>query len=693
MHPLDRLRETRLLPVLLGITVVAMALFIFEVAGVLPPFLWAAVTAYLLFPLVSRVETILRLPRIVVVAGLYMLFVGVIVLTVSRLGPLVVDQARDLADSFPSSAQDARRQLYDEEEIRIGGLRYDTAELDAQIDEVVEGFTARFTERAVPLVLHTVELAIHTLVYFLATFYFLLHGDGILRQSRLLVPRRHRRVIDRVGSQVNATFGAYVRGQLILFVIMSVSTYIALTILDVEYRLALALATGLLELVPLIGPWIAGTIAVTVAISQGHAPFGWSAVELGVVVGLTYFALRMIEDHVVIPQLIGRIVKVHPVLVVFAVLAGAHLFGALGLLLAVPLTAAFKIIVQAVYYELANPPTRRVIGVQSREALRAARDELGSFQREQLVLLVGPNVATWDDLPVMQEMAMLAVGRDVRLNVVTPDSFAASLATASGIPVITQARYSDEVGMAESLIEDQQQSAMRRRRFVFRTSETAEIEAPVTGDGDEGLPACSKSSPHHPPLITHHPSSAADAQGPEAAGLAADQVDVGSDHVLNHLLEGDFGLPAELGAGFLGVAHQQINLCGSQEAFVEDDVILPVESGGLERDLAQALHAVGAAGRDDVVVGRVLLEHQPHRADVVTGEAPVALRVEIAERELAGVAFLDQRDAVCHLAGHELEATARALMIEEDAGDGEEIVRLPVVDSDPVAVDLRDAVG
>lgn len=477
MHPLDRLRETRLLPVLLGITVVAFALFIFEVAGVLPPFLWAAVTAYLLFPLVSKVERTLRLPRIAVVGSLYVLFVAVIILTVSRLGPLVVDQARDLADSFPSSAQDARRQLYDDDEIRIGGLRYATSDLDAQIDDVVEDFTARFGERAVPLVLHTVTLAIHTLVYFLATFYFLLHGDSILRQSRLLVPRRHRQTIDRVGSQVNATFGAYVRGQLILFVIMSCATYAALTVLDVEYRLAIALATGLLELVPLIGPWIAGTIAVTVAISQGHAPFDWSQVELGVVVGLTYFALRMIEDHFVIPQLIGRIVKVHPVLVVFAVLAGAQLFGALGLLLAVPLTAAFKLIIQAVYFELANPPVRRVRGIRTREDLAAARDEMGDYQREHLVLLVGPNVATWDDLPVMQELAMLAVGRDVRLNVVTSDSFAASLATASGIPVITQARFSDEVGMAESLIEQQQAATSRRRRFVFRSGETAEIEA------------------------------------------------------------------------------------------------------------------------------------------------------------------------------------------------------------------------
>jgi hypothetical protein len=211
--------------------------------------------------------------------------------------------------------------------------------------------------------------------------------------------------------------------------------------------------------------------AVTVALSQTHAPFGWSQVELGVIVGIGYFALRMIEDHVVIPQLIGRIVRVHPVLVVFAVLAGAHLFGMLGLLLAVPITSAAKIVIQAVYYELANPPKRRVYPIRSSEDLAAMRAELETHQREHLVLLLGPGVVTWDDLPIMQDLAMLAVGLDVRLNVVTPDTFAASIATACGVPVITQARFSDEVGMAESVLADQQHAldVTPRRRFAFRS--------------------------------------------------------------------------------------------------------------------------------------------------------------------------------------------------------------------------------
>src|SRR5207237_10252213 len=111
---------------------------------------------------------------------------------------------------------------------------------------------------------------------------------------------------------------------------------------------------------------------------------------------------------------------------------------------------------QPAYSALATLPRRHACPVRTSAELTAIRDSMTEHQREHLVLLLGPGDVGWDDLLTLQELAMLAVGRDVSVSVVTADPFAASLATASGIPVITQARFSDEVGMAESLIEQQQ---------------------------------------------------------------------------------------------------------------------------------------------------------------------------------------------------------------------------------------------
>ncbi len=474
MHPVDRLRETRLLPVLVLLGVFAVFWFFSEVSSVLPPFLWALVTAYILFPVVRRLERALRLPRVAVVSGLYVVFVGSLVLLASYLGPVAIDQGEDLLASLPETLDNARAELTDDPTLRIGAIEIDTEEVDDRIDEAIESTVGDLSREAVPLVFHTVEIMIQILVYFLVTFYFLLHGDHILRQARSLTPRRHRSVIDRVGRQVNATLGAYIRGQVILFVIMSVATYIALTILGVEYAIVLAIATGALELIPIIGPWTAGAAAVTVAISQGHAPFGWSQVELGIAVALTYFVLRMLEDHFVIPQLIGRIVRVHPVLVIFAILAGASTFGMLGLLLAVPLLATAKIVVQAVYYELGNPPAREVLPVRSSVDLGIVRGLLGGDAKGHLVMLIGPGAIDWPDIPTMQELAMLAVSSDVTLEVVTPDRFAASVATSAGLPVITEARLSDEVGTAETLL-SRESRERTRRRFAF-TNDRSDVD-------------------------------------------------------------------------------------------------------------------------------------------------------------------------------------------------------------------------
>ena len=85
----------------------------------------------------------------------------------------------------------------------------------------------------------------------------------------------------------------------------------------------------------------------------------------------------------------------------------------------------------------------------------------------------------------------------------------------------------------------------------------------------------------------------------------------------------------------VGSPSKQLDLGGAHEARVDHDVLLPVQPDARERDLAELAHRVRLAGGSDVVVGRVLLQHPPHHLDVVAGEAPVALGVEVAQAQLA----------------------------------------------------------
>src|SRR5438128_1503413 len=124
---------------------------------------------------------------------------------------------------------------------------------------------------------------------------------------------------------------------------MTTATFIGLTVLRVPFSLLLAFLTGVLEVIPIVGPITAGAIACLVAL--GHpAPFGLSQIWYVVVVAVMYTVLRHAEDYFVIPLVIGRIVKLHPAVVIFSLLTGGALFGLLGVLLAVPVAATARLV-------------------------------------------------------------------------------------------------------------------------------------------------------------------------------------------------------------------------------------------------------------------------------------------------------------------------------------------------------------
>jgi predicted PurR-regulated permease PerM len=175
-----------------------------------------------------------------------------------------------------------------------------------------------------------------------------------------LIPAPYRAEIGSLGAQIDAVFSAYIRGQLLLIVIMSVLLYIPLTILRVPYALVIAVASGTLEILPIIGPWSAAGIAMTATLFQTDIPFGLSSAGLAALVGAIYFTLRQIEDHFIIPNVMGPLVRLHPAVVIFSILAGGALAGAFGLFMSIPLAAIVRILLSYIYRKLtdqAEPPS------------------------------------------------------------------------------------------------------------------------------------------------------------------------------------------------------------------------------------------------------------------------------------------------------------------------------------------------
>lgn len=417
---------------ILGVLVLAKA------SHALTPFVWAVITAYILHPLVAMISRRTRIPRQIVTVWLYLIIALVVAILVINLSPQVISQLNSLQQrTIPNVIADVdhwfeERQRLDE---RFAGI--DVSFIEERIQLLGRQIAELVGTEAVPLLRSTVAVLLEAFIYLIASFYLIVYGDRFVEAIRGALNHRYHREFDRLLLEINSTMGNYLRGQALLVVIMSTVSYAALRILDVDYALSIAIATGFLELVPIIGPWTAGTLAVSIAFFQDTAPFGWSNGTLALVVGIVYFALRQLEDAFVIPLVIGRIVHLHPLLVIFVLVVGTSIGGPLGLILAVPVAAVIKIIASYFHAKVTARSHRQIVTITSREDLEHIELRFPDLVNATVVLLIEEGALAWSDLGLMARVAESGLDHAIALSVVTPDGVAGSLAAAAGIETTT----------------------------------------------------------------------------------------------------------------------------------------------------------------------------------------------------------------------------------------------------------------
>ena len=138
---------------------------------------------------------------------------------------------------------------------------------------------------------------------------------------------------------MNFIWSAFLRGQLLLAIVIFVVTSLVMTILGLRNALVVGLIAGALEFIPLVGPVIAGAVGVAVALFQPANPFGLSTVGYAVLVLIAFIAIQQTESNFLVPRIIGHSLNLHPLAVLIVAVMGATLAGVLGLLLAAPVLA------------------------------------------------------------------------------------------------------------------------------------------------------------------------------------------------------------------------------------------------------------------------------------------------------------------------------------------------------------------
>jgi predicted PurR-regulated permease PerM len=319
-----------------------LLLFLWRAGDIVQPFLWAMILVYILLPLVGSLERRFGLSRTLAALTVFVALLAVIFGIGRFLIPRLLDNTKDLQSNWPVLIANAEVTLSSTlESLGLGDLNGSVVGPNLQdLDRQLAGMVQR---NALPFVIGAGHFLLEFLIFLIATFLMLRDAPRLLGFIQRNLPTEHRREIQHVLRDTNAMLGRYIRGQLILVTLMSTVTTIGLTILGVPYSVLLGVMTGVLETIPFVGPITAGAIACLVALGHPN-PFGWSQIAYVAVVAVMYTVLRHAEDYLVIPTVIGRAVRLHPAVVIFALLSGGSVFGLLGIVLAVPVAATLRLV-------------------------------------------------------------------------------------------------------------------------------------------------------------------------------------------------------------------------------------------------------------------------------------------------------------------------------------------------------------
>jgi predicted PurR-regulated permease PerM len=291
---------------------------------------WLLATAF--SPTVNWLNRVTRIPRPLGLAAMYVLIGGVIALLVVLFSPIIADQVKQLGASLPHYIDDINKWW-----ISLTG----TAAPLPNISQLpaVKGLAGNL----MATVFGVFSTVLATLLVIVLSFYFTAEESSIRKLVGALVPPSAAVDVTKLITRIQSRLGLWLRGQLVLSLVVGVLVYIGLTIIGVKYALLLALLATVLEIVPFVGPTISGAVAALLVIASG-APM---AVVL-LVIGL-YVLVQQLENNILSPKILGSSVEINPLIVIIAVLVGATVAGILGALVAVPISALLAEVAKEVW--------------------------------------------------------------------------------------------------------------------------------------------------------------------------------------------------------------------------------------------------------------------------------------------------------------------------------------------------------
>lgn len=346
------------------------ALVLYKIKVIFPPLVLALLLIYLLNPVVTSLQQ-RRVPRAVGAVLAFLLLFGSLTLVGMIVAPFVSTQVQDLSDRWPEFRVDLADSIEDlagSAQDRLG-ISIDAAQVSCLLgsdddindpaapthercDEVTEDFRERILEqadRATEVASSVIEVILIFVLAPLLALYLLIDLPHLQRDVVNLFPEHLRAEMSDLGSKIGRAVGGFFRGQLFVALVVGVMSSFGFWIVGLDFWLPIGAIAGFTNLIPLVGPFIGGALGFIAGTVTEGVGIGIRAILVAVVV-------QQIDNHLISPKVMQRVVQLHPATVMLSLLAGGTLAGFWGVLLAVPGVAVLKIL-------LAHLWTTRVLGV------------------------------------------------------------------------------------------------------------------------------------------------------------------------------------------------------------------------------------------------------------------------------------------------------------------------------------------
>jgi predicted PurR-regulated permease PerM len=338
-----------------GLAIVGLvAALVIYFRGIIGPLLLAFILAYLLHPLAARISQATKLNWRMSVNIIYILLVILVIGFFTLAGLAVVQQLQNLVkvvQTFVNSTLPQLLEEYSNRQFTFGPLPFQFSlnqfDLQSGADQLISTLQGMLGRVGI-LVGSFARGAATTFgwgLFILIISYFLLAETGQVPNEvvRIEIPG-YDRDLRRLGRDLAGIWNAFLRGQLIIFIMVIILYTLLLTILGVQYALGIAILAGLARFVPYIGPLITWIVTILVTLLQGGNHFGLPAWQFTILVVGLAILLDQILDNMVTPRFLGHTLGVHPAAVLVAALIAANLIGIIGLVLAAPVLATLKLL-------------------------------------------------------------------------------------------------------------------------------------------------------------------------------------------------------------------------------------------------------------------------------------------------------------------------------------------------------------